>query len=126
MADVNKWIIVGRLGSDPELKKAGDKSVCEFSVASTEHWINKAGEKQESTEWTRVVVWGKRGENCAKYLKKGREVYVEGRAKTRDWEKDGVKHYKTELVASDVQFLGGKDKESSGQDYPTRDDDSAF
>lgn len=126
MADVNKAIVVGRLGSDPELKKVGENSVCQFTVATNERWTDKQGQKQENVEWHTVVVWGKRGENCAKYLKKGREVYVDGRMKTRSWEKDGVKHYKTEVIANDVQFLGSKDGQESGGDYPNRDDDSSF
>lgn len=125
MADVNKLILVGRLGGDPELKKVNDNHVCQFTVATNERWKDKSGEKQERVEWTTVVVWGAKAENCSKYLKKGREVYVEGKKRTRMYEKDGIKHYMTECVADSVQFLGSKDDQSSDTDYPQRDDDSS-
>jgi single-strand DNA-binding protein len=115
MADVNKMIILGRLGNDPELKTVGSSQVCQFSVATNEHWNDKDGNKQERTEWTTVVVWGKRADSCAKYLKKGHQVYVEGRKKTRMWEKDGQKHYAVELVAEQVTFLNNKDGGSSAE-----------
>lgn len=114
---VNKLILVGRLGADPEMKHVGDSTVTEFSMATEERWKDKSGELQKRTEWTTVVVWGKQAEPCAKYLSKGREVYVEGRKQTRSWEdKEGAKHYKVECIASDVQFLGGgKGEERSGE-----------
>lgn len=113
---VNKVILVGNLGGDPELKHTpGGDPVCEFSLATNESWTDKSGQKQERTEWHSIVVWGKRGEVCAKYLAKGRQAYVEGRLRTRSWEdKEGNKRYKTEVVASDVQFLGGKGGEGGG------------
>jgi single-strand DNA-binding protein len=113
---VNKVILVGNLGSDPELKHTpGGDAVCEFSIATNESWTDKAGQKQERTEWHSIVVWGKRGEVSAKYLSKGRQCYIEGRLRTRSWEdKEGNKRYKTEIVASDVQFLGGKGDGDSG------------
>ena len=106
MGSVNKVIIVGRLGADPELKATpSGRSVCNFSVATDEY----AGkDKPKRTEWHRCAVWAEQGEACAKYLKKGSEVYVEGRLETRSWEKDGVKRYATDIVAERVQFLGGK------------------
>jgi single-strand DNA-binding protein len=109
MSGVNKVIIVGRLGADPEVKSVGQsQSVARLSVATSENWISKDGQKQERTEWHRVVVWGKQAENCGKHLSKGRQVYVEGRLQTRSWDdKDGVKKYATEVVATSVQFLGG-------------------
>lgn len=109
MSGVNKVIIIGRLGNDPELKQtAGGQSVCTLSIATSEAWKDQNGQKQERTEWHRVVVWGKSGENCAKYLSKGRQAYVEGRLQTRSWEdQNGQKKYSTEIVASTVQFLGG-------------------
>jgi len=115
---VNKVIIVGRLGQDPELKYTpSGAGVCNFSVATTESWADKSGQKQEKTEWHRIVVWGKLAELCNQYLKKGRQAYIEGRLQTRSWEtKDGQKRYTTEINASTVQFLGGA---------ATRDDSAA-
>src|SRR4051812_18003153 len=115
MSGVNKVILVGNLGADPDMRyTAGGQGVCELRVATTESWNDKNGQKQEKTEWHRVVVWGKRGESAAKYLAKGRQVYVEGRIQTRDYEdKSGTKRYMTEIIASDVQFLGGKGGGSS-------------
>ncbi len=105
---VNKVILVGRLGQDPELKSTpSGMSVCNFSIATSENWVDRSGQKQERTEWHRIVVWGKLAENCGQYLKKGRQVYVEGYLQTRSWEdKDGQKRYTTEVVARIVQFLG--------------------
>lgn len=113
---VNKVILVGNLGSDPELKQTpGGQSVCEFRLATNESWKDKDGEKHDRTEWHRIIVWGKIGENCNKFLAKGRQVYLEGRIQTRSWEdKEGVKRYTTEVIARDVQFLGSKDGGSSG------------
>jgi single-strand DNA-binding protein len=110
MSGVNKVIIVGRLGADPELKSVGNgQSVARLNVATSEMWTGKDGQKQERTEWHRIVVWGKQAENCAKFLAKGRQVYVEGRLQTRSWEDTatGQKKYATEIVANTVQFLGG-------------------
>lgn len=108
MAGINKVIIVGRLGTDPELKHTqSQQAVARLSVATSENWTDKQGQKQERTEWHRVVVWGKLAELCGKYLSKGRQVYVEGRLQTRSWEdQQGQKKYSTEIVASTVQFLG--------------------
>jgi single-strand DNA-binding protein len=122
MSGVNKVIIVGRLGQDPELKSVGSgQSVARLSVATSESWLSKDGQKQEKTEWHRVVVWGKQAENCAKHLSKGRQVYVEGRLQTRSWDDpSGVKKYSTEIVANNVQFLGSANSErstQSGGDY---------
>jgi single-strand DNA-binding protein len=106
---VNKAILVGNLGSDPEMRYTpSGQGVCEFRVATNESWNDKNGQRQERTEWHRIVVWGKRAEVCSKYLSKGRSVYVEGRIQTRTYDdKDGNKRYITEIVAQDVQFLGG-------------------
>jgi single-strand DNA-binding protein len=108
MSGVNKVILVGRLGNDPELKTVGSsQTVARLSVATSESWNNKDGQKQERTEWHRVVVWGRQAENCGKHLSKGRQVYVEGRLQTRSWEDgSGQKKYATEIVATTVQFLG--------------------
>jgi single-strand DNA-binding protein len=109
MSGVNKVILVGRLGADPELKSVGNgQNVARLSVATSENWVGKDGQKQERTEWHRVTVWGRQAENCAKHLAKGRQVYVEGRLQTRSWEdQQGQKKYSTEIVATTVQFLGG-------------------
>ena len=109
MSGVNKVIVVGRLGADPDLKSVGNsQSVCKLSVATSEQWTDKQGQKQERTEWHRIVVWGRQAENCAKHLSKGRQVYVEGRLQSRSWEdQQGQKRYTTEIVANVVQFLGG-------------------
>jgi single-strand DNA-binding protein len=108
---VNKVILVGNLGVDPEMKYTpSGAGVCEFRLATNESWMDKAGQKQERTEWHRIVVWGKRGETCAKFLSKGRQVYIEGRLRTRSWEdQTGNKRYMTEIIADDVQFLGGRE-----------------
>ncbi len=108
MAGVNKVIIVGRLGADPEVKTvSGGNTVARLSVATSENWTDREGQKQERTEWHRVVVWAKLADLCGKYLSKGRQVYVEGRLQTRSWEDpQGQKRYTTEVVAQTVQFLG--------------------
>lgn len=107
---VNKVIIVGRLGQDPELRMtATNQGVCNFSVATSESWTDKMGQKQERTEWHRVVVWGKLADLCHQYLKKGRQVYLEGKLQTRSWDdQNGQKRYTTEVQAQTVQFLGGQ------------------
>lgn len=108
MAGVNKVIIVGRLGGDPEVRyTANQQAVAKFNVATSEAWKDKQGQKQERTEWHRVIVWGKLAEICGQHLAKGRQVYVEGRLQTRQWEdKQGQKRYTTEINANTVQFLG--------------------
>lgn len=108
---VNKVILVGHLGADPELRYTQSGSgVCELRVATNESWTDRSGQRQERTEWHRVVVWGKQAENCSKFLSKGRQVYVEGRLRTRSWDdRDGNKRYTTEIIANDIQFLGGRD-----------------
>jgi len=107
MSGINKVILVGRLGNDPEIRYTQQGvAVTNFNVATSENWMDKSGQKQERTEWHRIVVWGKMAETCSQYLAKGRQVYVEGRLQTRQWEdKDGSKRYTTEVVASTVQFL---------------------
>src|SRR5579885_162118 len=108
---VNKVILVGNLGRDPELRATpSGQSVCSFSVATTERFTDRTGQQREQTEWHNVVAWGKQADLCGQYLKKGRQVYVEGRLTTRQYEaKDGTgKRYRTEVVAQRVQFLGGR------------------
>ncbi len=112
MAGINKAILVGRLGGDPEVRYTpSGVAVANFNIATSEEWKDKdTGEKKERTEWHRIVAWSKLGEICGEYLSKGRQVYIEGRIQTRSWEdRDGNKRYTTEIVASDVQFLGGRD-----------------
>ena len=110
MSGVNKAIILGRLGKDPEVRYLPDgKAVASFTVATSETWKDKSGEKKEKTEWHRIVAFGKLGEICGEYLKKGSQCYLEGRLQTREWQdKDGNKKYTTEIVASEVQFIVGK------------------
>lgn len=117
MAGVNKVIIVGNLGQDPEIRYMSDgTAVANFSVATSMTWKDKqTGEKKELTEWHRIVAWRALGELCGKYLSKGRQVYVEGRLQTRSWEKDGVTRYTTEIVANEVQFLGSRDDGARGR-----------
>lgn len=116
MASVNKVIIVGNLGKEPELRYTpAGAPVANFPVATTERWKDKGGNTQEATEWHSLVVWGKNAENCNQYLRKGSGVYVEGRIKTRSWDdRDGNKRYKTEIVVQHVQFLGGA-RQGDGQ-----------
>lgn len=118
MSGVNKVIIVGNLGKDPEVKAAGQSTVANFSLATSESYTDKSGAKQEKTEWHRIVAWGKLAELAGQYLKKGRQVYVEGKLQTREWEKDGQKKYTTEIVASNITFLGGKQESKPEADEP--------
>jgi len=113
---VNKVILVGNLGADPDMRYTpSGQGVCELRVATSESWNDKNGQRQERVEWHRVVVWGKRAEVCAKYLSKGRQVYVEGRIQTRSYDdKEGNKRYITEVIANDVQFLGGRGEGGGG------------
>jgi single-strand DNA-binding protein len=108
-AVVNKAIIVGNLGRDPDVRfTPSGKAVAKFSVATTERWTDQQGQRQEKTEWHNIVVWGKQAETCGQYLSKGRQVYVEGRITSRNYDdKDGNKRYITEIIARDVRFLGG-------------------
>jgi single-strand DNA-binding protein len=115
MSGINKVILVGRLGGDPEIRYTQQGvGVTNFNIATSENWVDKAGEKQEKTEWHRIVVWGKMAETCSQYLAKGRQVFVEGRLQTRQWEdKDGGKRYTTEIIAQNVQFLDRGDRQTS-------------
>ena len=112
---VNKVILVGRLGQNPEVRYTpGGAAVANFSVATNEQWNDKAGQKQERTEWHRIVVWGKLAELCNQYLQKGRQVYLEGRLQTREWQdKENQKRSTTEIHAQTVQFLGTGQKDSA-------------
>ena len=118
---INKVILVGTVGKDPEMKymPSGD-AIANISVATNESWKDKnTGEKKEATEWHRVVFFRQLADIVGKYLRKGQQVYIEGSLKTRSWEKDGQKHYATEIVASDMQMLGSKgDGERTEQAAP--------
>jgi single-strand DNA-binding protein len=117
---VNKVILIGNLGRDPEVRFTGSgKAVCKFPLATSEVWNDAEGGRQERTDWHNVVVWGKQGETCGQYLSKGRQVYVEGSIRTRSYDdKDGNKRYITEIVAQRVRFLGGQ---SGGRGAATGD-----
>jgi single-strand DNA-binding protein len=117
MASVNKVIVLGNLGRDPELRYTPSGSaVCNVSIATTRNWKSKdSGERQEETEWHRVVFYDRLAEIAGEYLKKGRPVYVEGRLKTRKWaDKDGKDQYTTEVIAEQMQLLGGREDGGGG------------
>jgi single-strand DNA-binding protein len=108
---VNKVILVGNLGANPEMRfTQGGQAVANLRIATTERWTDKNGQKQEATEWHRVVVWGKQAEIMGQYLTKGRQVYIEGKIRTRQWQdQQGQKRYSTEVVAQNIQMLGSRD-----------------
>jgi len=111
MASVNKVILIGNLGRDPETRyTTGGDAVTTLNIATSEQWKDKSGEKQERTEWHRVVLFARLAEIAGEYLKKGRSVYIEGRLQTRKYtDKDGVEKYSTEIVADRMQLLGGRE-----------------
>jgi single-strand DNA-binding protein len=116
---MNKVMLFGRLGRDPEVRAAGDNGgkLCTMSVATTDRFKDRAGEWQEATEWHRVVAFGRTAETCEQYLTKGREVLVEGRLRTREWEDQaGGKRYTTEVVAANVTFAGSR--QGNGEERP--------
>lgn len=125
MASVNKVILVGNLGRDPEMRyMPNGEAVCNFSIATTDNWKDKNGQKQERTEWHNIVIYRKLAEIAGEYLKKGRPVYIEGRLQTRKWEKDGVTRYTTEIIADQMQMLGGRG-EGGGNTYEVVDEDQS-
>ena len=117
MAGLNKVILIGNLGSDPEMRyTASGTAVCKFSLATSRKFTGKDGQKQEKTEWHRIVAWTKLAEICGQYLAKGKQVMIEGRIEYGSYEKDGVKHYTTDIIAENMQMLGspggrGQDRE---------------
>jgi len=127
VASINKVILIGNLGSDPEVRYTpSGRPVANFSIATTENWTNKDGGKEERTEWHRIVAWGRLGEICGEYLNKGRSVYIEGKLQTRSWEdRDGNKRYTTEILAQTMQMLGpsGKEGRATGREerYPVEE-----
>lgn len=120
MASVNRVILIGNLGRDPEIRYAtsGD-AIANFSIATTETWKDKSGEKQEKTEWHRISMFGRLAEIAVEYLKKGSSVYIEGRLQTRKWQnKEGQDQYTTEIIANHMTMLGGKDSASAPAQKP--------
>jgi single-strand DNA-binding protein len=120
---VNKVMLIGNLGKDPEVRfTAGGRAVARFPLATSEVWNDAEGQRQERTEWHNVVVWGKQAETCGQYLAKGRQVFVEGSVRTRQYDdKEGNRRYMTEIIAQRVQFLGGgggRGAESRGGGVP--------
>ena len=134
---VNRVTLVGNVGDDPRIsERDGEAFVANFPLATNEFYKNREGEEVNRTEWHRIVAWGRLGEICGEYLSKGRQVYIEGKLQTRQWEKDGVTRYTTEVVASDMKMLGSKTQgdgyqpsnsskaaEYSGPPLPTTQDD---
>lgn len=127
MAGVNKVMLIGRLGKDPEVRYTSDgTTVANFTMATSEEWKDKnTGEKQERTEWHKIVAWRRLGEICGEYLRKGSQIYIEGKLQTRSWEdRDGNKRYTTEIVANTMQMLdsakGGR-AEPAGERYPVEE-----
>jgi single-strand DNA-binding protein len=114
---VNKVILIGRLGKDPEVKYTqGGKSVAHFSIATDETWKDQNGERQQKTEWHNIVAWEKLAEICGQYLNKGKQVYIEGRLQTRSWEdKEGNKRYTTEIRADTMVMLGSRSDEQRAE-----------
>ena len=120
---MNKAIIIGRLGKDPEARlTSSGKEVCNFSLATSERYKDNSGQ-QERTEWHNIVVWGSQAGPCGRYLKKGSMAAVDGKIQTRSWDKDGQKMYRTEIVAQRVEFLDSKkDGQQSNNNSPAEDD----
>lgn len=116
MPGLNKVLLIGNLGRDPEIRYSQQgTAVVNFSIATSEQWTDKnTGEKQEKTEWHNIVSFGKQAEILEKYLQKGSQVYIEGRMQTDSFEKDGQTHYRTKVVVSNFQFLGGR-QDNQGQ-----------
>lgn len=120
MAGLNKVMLIGRLGRDPEIRYSQQGlAVVNFSIATSEQWTDKnTGDRQERTEWHNIVVFGKQAETCERYLSKGSQIYIEGRLQTSNYEKEGQTHYMTKIVVSNFQFLGGKqDSQGGGGEY---------
>ncbi|RDB37385.1 MAG: single-stranded DNA-binding protein [Spirobacillus cienkowskii] len=125
MSSVNKVILVGRLGQEPELRStASGQQVCSLSLATSETWV-KDGNKEEKTEWHRVVLWEKRAEIAAKYLKKGRLVYIEGKLQTNSWvDQQGQKRYATQILANSLIFLKSANNKNENNNYSDNVDNS--
>ncbi len=120
MAGLNKVMLIGNLGRDPEIRYSQQgTAVVNFPIATSEQWSDKnTGEKQEKTEWHRIVAFGKQAEILEKYLSKGSKIYIEGRLQTSNYEKEGQKHYTTDIIVREFQFLGGRqDNQGGGSSY---------
>ncbi len=119
MASVNSVTLIGNLGRDPEIRKTpSGASVCSFSIATTEKYTDKQGQRQEETEWHNITAWNKQADAMGQYLRKGSTVYIEGKLKTQSWEDNGVKKFKTDIVVKNFQFLDSKpegQQQSQGQ-----------
>jgi single-strand DNA-binding protein len=129
MRGVNKWIGIGNVGSDPEVRSMPNgNAVTSFSVAASEEWKDQSGEKQSRTEWTKVTCFGKLAEIVGEYVKKGSKVYVEGKLQTDKYDKDGQTHYTTKVIASTVQFLDsrGAERQDMQQGEPAKADQKTF
>jgi len=115
MANLNKVMLIGRLGQDPEVKDAGNTPVANFSIATNENWTDKSGEKQERTEWHNIVAWDKLADLAGNYLRRGSNIYCEGKLQTRSWEsQEGEKKYRTEVVINQLQFLDKREDNNTG------------
>ena len=128
MSALNKVMLIGRLGKDPESKQVGSSRVTNFSIAITEKFKNKDGAQQEKTEWVNIVTWNRQAEIAAQYLQKGSLVFLEGKIQTRSWDNsDGKKCYVTEIIANNIKMLGGGDKSEAnrygGSENPTNQPD---
>jgi single-strand DNA-binding protein len=126
LMSVNKAILIGNLGKDPEVRfTSTGRAVARFPIATSEVWTDAEGNRQERTEWHNIIVWGKQGETCGQYLAKGRQVFVEGSIRTRNYDdKSGNKRYVTEIVAQRVRFLGGGGGTRLAPEDPGGADDS--
>jgi single-strand DNA-binding protein len=122
MASLNKVMLIGRLGQDPECTQVGDSLVANFSLATNEYWKDKSGEKQERTEWHKIVCWNQHAELAQAFLKSGSQVYLEGKIQTRQWEnKEGEKRYTTEVKVNVIQFLDTKSDAGTARSEPKDD-----
>jgi single-strand DNA-binding protein len=113
---LNKVLLIGNLGRDPEMRSLpSGQPVANFSLATSRRWKDRDGNRQEQTEWHNIVVFGKQAEIAGQYLTKGKQVYIEGRLQTRSWEKDGQKHFRTEIICDNFQMLGGGGRGQSAE-----------
>jgi single-strand DNA-binding protein len=128
MEDLNRAMVIGRLGRDPEIRYTQDgRAVANFTVATSIKWRDKqSGDMKERTEWHRIVAFGKLGEICGEYLSKGKQVFIEGRLRTRSWEKDGVTRYTTEIEATNMQMLGARDNADTGRTAASQVPDQGY
>ncbi len=132
MASVNRATIIGNLGNDPEIRySSGGDAIANLIIATTDNWKDKNGDKQEKTEWHRVTMFGKLAEICGEYLKKGSQVYIEGKLQTRKWtDKENIERYTTEIIADTMKMLGKREKQKEERSHSTAstavDDDIPF